>query len=343
MKVTRSLGMTSILLCGIGLAACGGESEDNGSLTVYTAFPEQEAVSYLEAFEEETGIDVNFVRLSGGQILARMQSEEGNPQASVWYGGATEELINASNEGLLEAYEPESASVIPEEHTDDDWMWTPVSLAAVGFASNEDWLAQSGVDAPESWEDLLDESFSDNVSIAHPAASGTAYTVLATLVQLMGEDEAFDYLAELNENIRQYTDTGPAPANNAGLGEVGTGIAMTHDIFAPISEGYPIEISYPEDGTAYEEVGVALINGAPEEEKENAKELIDWTVSKEAQNLIAEHNRLPLDSNAEIPDDAVPLDELNTIDYDGEKAAEMRGELIDRFEEEIVGEGAALD
>ena len=35
--------------------------------------------------------------------------------------------------------------------------------------------------------------------MAHPGTSGTAYTVLATLVQLMGENEAFDYLKQLQK------------------------------------------------------------------------------------------------------------------------------------------------
>ena len=43
------------------------------------------------------------------------------------------------------------------------------------------------------------------IEISHPASSGTAYTILAGLVQHMGEDKAFEYLKALHKNVTQYT------------------------------------------------------------------------------------------------------------------------------------------
>ena len=37
------------------------------------------------------------------------------------------------------------------------------------------------------------------IETSSPATSGTAYTILATVVQLMGEDRAFDYLRALHK------------------------------------------------------------------------------------------------------------------------------------------------
>ena len=52
-------------------------------LTVYTALPETEIPTYFSAFEKETGIKINYIRLSAGEILAKLQAEKSNPQASV--------------------------------------------------------------------------------------------------------------------------------------------------------------------------------------------------------------------------------------------------------------------
>lgn len=341
----------TVIIVVVILSACNSNSEGSGNgnesgsndLTVYSAFPEQEALYYLQEFEAETGINVNFVRLSAGQILARVQSEENNPQASVWYGGPSDTFIAAAQSDLLESYEPEGTDLLPEEFTDDEWNWSPVYVGALGFASNEDWLEREGIEAPTSWDDLLEPEFADNVSIAHPASSGTAYSVLATLVQLKGEEEAFDYLQQLDNNIRQYTQSGSAPANNAGLGEVGTGIAFAHDILAPMQEGYPITLSFPEDGTGYEVGAVALINNGPEEERENAEKFIDWAVGKEAQDLFESSGnyRLPVNSEAAVPEGATPLEELDVIEYDAVWAGEERERLINRFDDEIRGEEAA--
>jgi len=334
----------------IAVVACGnnnsastneGQVEQSNSLTVYTAFPEEEALFYIQEFEEKTGIDTNFVRLSAGQILARIQAEENNPQASIWFGGPSDTFIAGSD--LLEPYEPEGSDVLPKEYSDSNWNWSPVYVGALGFASNEEWLEREGVEAPSSWDDLLKPEFEDNITIAHPASSGTAYSVLATLVQLMGEDEAFEYLGKLDGNIRMYTQSGSAPANNAGLGETGVGISFAHDILAPRSEGYPIELSFPLDGTGYEVGAVSIIKGGPEDEVENAKKFINWAVSKEGQDLYepAGQFRLPVHPEAVVPDGAMPLSELETIEYDAVWAGENREELINKFEEVVRGADAA--
>ena len=65
--------------------------------------------------------------------------------------------------------------------------------------------------------------------MANPNSSGTAYTALATFVQMMGEDQAFDYLQKLHANINQYTKSGSAPIKAAAQGETVVGIVFQHD------------------------------------------------------------------------------------------------------------------
>ena len=112
--------------------------------------------------------------------------------------------------------------------------------------------------------------------MAHPATSGTAYTVLATLIQLKGEDAVWDYLAELNKNMSQYTKSGSAAPNGVALGEAAIALTFSHDGLQPTTEGYPIELSFPTDGTGYEVGAMALIKGGPADEQENAKKFIDF-------------------------------------------------------------------
>jgi len=63
-------------------------------LHLYTAFDTEEAKLYIEVFEEETGIDVQWVRMSSGEVLARIEAEASNPQASVWHAEDFWNLIN---------------------------------------------------------------------------------------------------------------------------------------------------------------------------------------------------------------------------------------------------------
>jgi ABC-type thiamine transport system substrate-binding protein len=85
---------------------------------------------------------------------------------------------------------------------------------------------------PACWANLLDPRFDDDVQVANPNSSGTSCTMLATMVQLMVEDEAFAYLAQLHNNISQYTQSGSAPIRAAATGETAVGIVFMHDAVA---------------------------------------------------------------------------------------------------------------
>ncbi|KIL40794.1 iron ABC transporter substrate-binding protein [Gordoniibacillus kamchatkensis] len=356
-----------VLLLTVGLAACGAGSPGGGAaepkagesakpaeapkaagkeskqLTMYTAYPEEEVVNYAAEFEKATGIKVKYVRLSAGEAFARLQAEKNNPQASVWYGGPSDTFVAAAKEGLLEKYTPQGVDKLPKEYLDKDGYWTPLYVGALAFAVNTDWLKKNNVKAPESWEDLLKPEFKKNISIAHPGASGTAYTVLASLVQMNGEDKAFDYLKKLDANVLQYTKAGAAPAKQAGLGEAAVGISFAHDILKPKSEGYPLTVVFPKEGTGYEVGAVALIKGAPAAEADNAKKFIDWAISKNAQELYDKYKsfRLPVNTEAKVSDGLTKISDLKTIKYDAVWAGEKRKELVNKFNEKIKGQDAA--
>ena len=249
----------------------GGESSGSNELTVYTAFPEAEVAYYFNAFEEATGIKVNALRLSAGEMLTRVAAEKDNPQASLMFGGSTDNYIAASSQGLLEAYQSPELSNTPENYLDPDGVWNPIYVGAIAFACNKDWFADKGYDYPTSWDDLLDPKYQDMIIMAHPATSGTAYTVLATLIQLKGEDAVWDYLKELDKNMSQYTKSGSAAPNGVALGEAAIALTFSHDGLQPTTEGYPIELSFPTDGTGYEVGAMALIKGGPADEQETAK------------------------------------------------------------------------
>ena len=67
-----------------------------------------------------------------------------------------------------------------------------VYAGAIGFGINTELLARKNIAPPACWADLLDQRFKGEIQMANPNSSGTAYVVIATLVQIMGEDPAFD-------------------------------------------------------------------------------------------------------------------------------------------------------
>lgn len=333
------------------LSACGEKktpppATDGGSapvestsktLTVYTAFPEAEVIYYFNKFEEATGIKIESIRLSAGEMLTRVAAEKENPQAALMFGGSTDNYIAAAEQGLLEPYQSPELSATPEAYIDPDGNWNPIYVGAIAFACNKDWFADKGLDYPTSWEDLLDPNFKSEIIMAHPATSGTAYTVLATLIQLMGEDQVWDYLTNLNVNMSQYTKSGSAAPNAVALGEAAIALTFSHDGLQPTAEGYPIELSFPSEGTGYEVGAAALIKGGPADEQANAKQFIDWMCSTDGQGLYAENSsfRVPTNTAAPVADGLVTLDKVSVIDYDAVWAAGVKGQFTEQFETAI--------
>jgi iron(III) transport system substrate-binding protein len=323
----------------------GGQTGDlEDTLTVLCTPQEDWCQVMVAAFEEKTGVDTNYVRLSSGEALARLRASADAPEFSVWWGGPADGFVAANEEGLLETYEsPNADAISAEQKSSEPGVWTGVYVGALGFCSNTAVLEDLGVDVPTSWDDLLDPKLQGQVAMAHPASSGTAYTALFTQVlRLGGEDEAIAYMQDLHNNILQYTSSGAAPAEMAGRGEVAVSIVFSHDCVRNIDAGFEdLEVSFPEEGTGYEIGGVALIANAPEPNA--AKAWIDWSLTAEAQELGAAEAasfQLPTNPDAKVDERSVNLSEVNLVDYDFQAAGEARDELTARFEDEVAAKPA---
>jgi iron(III) transport system substrate-binding protein len=304
-------------------------------LHMYTALDPNEAKIYIEAFTKDTKINVEWVRMSAGEVLTRLKAESKNPQVSFWFGGPSSEFIAGKKEGLLLPYKsPVGAPFLKGNLKDPQDFWTGFYFGAIGFGNNTSWFEKNKLPLPTSWQDLLKPEFKGNISIAYPYTSGTAFTTLATLVQIMGEDKAFDYWKKLDANIHHYNTSGSACITQAGLGEIAIGIAFSHDILAKgTSKGYPIKGSFPSEGTGYEIGGLALIKGGLEPEL--AKKFIDWTLSKRAQELMKVWFRIPLNPQAEIAAGATKATDVKLINYDDEWAGNNNKRLIEKWRQTI--------
>lgn len=330
------------------------------TLTVLCTPQEDWCVAMTQAFEEETGIDTSYVRMSSGESLARIRATQDDPEFSVWWGGPADAFIAAYEEGLIEPYEPELASVLPANAVGVEHAWHGVYIGALGFCSNVELLDELGVEPPTSWDDLLNPALKGNVAMAHPATSGTAFTAFWTVVTLKADeleaqeegagydkegmpteaaiDAAFDYFSQLHQNILQYTRSGAAPGQMAGTGEIAVAIIFSHDCVKLQVEGFEgvVVNTFPEEGTGYEIGGMALIKNAPEPEA--AKVWIEWALTPEAQAIGQTVNSLQLPTNPDTPvsELSVNLSEVNLVDYNFIAAGLNRTAIVERFDAEIA-------
>ncbi|MBI9100976.1 MAG: ABC transporter substrate-binding protein [Spirochaetales bacterium] len=296
----------------------GADSMEYKVLHMYTALDTEEAKLYIDAFTESTGIEVEYVRMGSGEVLARIEAEKENPQASVWFGGSNTSHINAAEKGLLAPYTPNIDFTLSSELHAADHKWNGFYTGAIGFVSNKEFLEKNGLTPPDSWADLLDPAYRGQIEMAYPYTSGTAYTTWATRIQMLGMPGALDWWEKFDANINQYTKSGTACIARVGLGEASVGISFSHDILAKgIAQGYPVVLSFPSEGTGYEVGAISMIKGGTsEKESVEAAMFIDWIYSTEAQNLFKAYFRIPVNPNAEIAEGALKLSDITLIEYD---------------------------
>ena len=338
-KMMKKLMVLAVVLSVLASAVvfAGGSqeagAEDKGKLVFYAGLQEDHAAMIAEEFEAQFGVvETEFVRMSSGEILARLKAEKDNMTASVWYGGPVDGIVAANEEGIIEPYISPEAVNIKEGFADPNGIWTGIYIGYLGFVGNKAILEEKGLEMPTSWNDFLKPEYNQEIVVAHPGSSGTAYTMLATMVQMLGEDKAMEYFKQFSPQVRQYTKSGTAPGRMAGLGETTVGITFLHDAIKYKKEGYTdIIISAPSEGTGYEIGGVALLKNGPDQE--NAKMFIDWVLTKEVQEMGKTVGSFQFLTNKDAmpPEEAMPIKDTELIDYDFQWAGENKKRLVERF------------
>lgn len=296
-----------------------------GELVVYGSCEEDYLAAACTHFEELYGIKVQYQRLSTGEVQAKIEEENGNPSADVWFGGTTDPYNVVAAEGLLEAYEAENAShLLGSQYRDPDGYWYGIYKGILGFMVNKDELARMNLEAPADWQDLLKPEYKGLIWLSNYNTAGTAKLVINTMIQKYGHDEGIQYLVDLDKNIQVYTKSGSGPSKNVGTGECVIGIGFLHDgITQIVDNGYDnVQLIIPSSGTSFEIGATAIFKGA--KHPNAAKLWVEYALSPECVELAAKNGSyqfLVID-DAQQPEQAAEfgLDPENVMDYDFEDA-----------------------
>ena len=307
------------------------------SLTVLSTVDEENARKILGGFTRATGIEVRMTFLSTGVALARLEAERLNPQFDVWFGGPSENHIDAKLRGLTQPYASPGAAALDARFRDKENYWASFYMNPLGFGLNTKVLESRGIKRPTSWQDLLNPGLRGLISASTPQTSGTAYNVVVTLVQLMGEEKAFAYMKQLHPNIQTYTASGTAPARAVAFGEVAIAIQFTPALYQLYFRGYPLLTVFPKEGVGFEAPAISILKGTRREAE--ARRLVDWAISVEGQNALAEQETFffPVTEKAKRQTGLPSLLLIPLINYDIDFAGKNRRRLIDRWVNEVLG------
>ena len=323
MKKPRLLLLAALVL----LAGCAAPEpvpyapEEGQRLVVYTSHKEEVYWPIVKEFEERTGIWVEVVPGGTNELLERIRQEADSPGADVMFGGGAESLDACSD--CFAPYTCAQAEALQPQFRDPEDRWTPFSALPVVLVCNAKLLPPGQA---ADWEDLLSPALRGRIAFADPAVSGSSFTALKTMLLAQRPRDEEELLRAFAENLdgRQLAGSGEVLSAVAG-GSALVGVTLEETALKRIAAGDDLSLVYPAGGTSCVPDASALIQGAPHEE--NAKRFLDFTVSREVQQLLAgQFCRRSV--RGDVASDLPPLEEIPLVDYDVEEAGAGREALL---------------
>jgi iron(III) transport system substrate-binding protein len=292
-------------------------------------------------FQRDTGIRVAMARKSAGEILAQLRAESQNPRTDIWFGASAETHISAAEANLLQPYTSPNMAGLHEwavrVHTMSGGRCVGVSSGAIGLAWNRELMTRKNLPLPRSWADMLNPAYRGEVQLPNPNSSGTAYTIIAGLVQLWDEDRAFAYLRQLHPNVNAYTRSGAAPMQAVSRGETALAVSFNMEVTSMQQAGFPIDLVFPSEGTSYEVACMSIIRGA--RNLTQARRFYDWYLTPAAMDIGPRANQFHTPAHRDAAPDAriADLSKVNLINYDFAAFGDagMRRRLLERWDREI--------
>jgi iron(III) transport system substrate-binding protein len=334
----RLLGRAAMLL-GPVLCAAPVPARAADTLNVYTAWPESLSQPIFKAYTAKTGVPINFIRLSTGELVARATAEKNNPRADVIWGAPGDGFAAAKAAGILEPYKPAAWDRIAPELRDPEAYYVAVSKNTLVFMSNAKLLKEKGLKPPVSWNDLLDPAYKGQIQTADARTSGTALTRILSIYYALGRDEdrTLAYQKQLHKNVQVYTKSGGGCTIPTALGQAMVCIAHMPDAMEAKKKGYDMVITFPREGVAAVIEAVALVKGA--KNREAATRFIDWTFSKDMQDLLDKNEVYMLPT---LPDGSINpavqalMKEAKLLPVDLDWVGKNRKRLVDRWVNEVI-------
>jgi len=257
-------------------------------LLVYTALETDQLKMFKDSIEANVkDVEVRWVRDSTGVITAKLIAEKANPQADLVLGLAATSLLVLEQEGMLTPYSPKGVEALNPRFVDSKKppMWVGMDVWGATICFNTVEAQKRNLPKPETWKDLLKPIYKGQITMPHPASSGTGFLDVTAWLQLYGEAEGWKYMDALHENIAQYVHSGSKPCRQAGAGEFVMGISFEYRANATKASGAPIDLIFPKEGVGWDMEASAIMKSS--KKQDIARRVMDWSATREANEIYA--------------------------------------------------------
>ena len=333
--------MKKLLVCVLALAmllsVCSVVMAED-TLVIYSARNERLNNIVIPAFEAATGIKVEVVTGSTGEINQRVKAEveSGNVTGDIHW--AADETMLDANRDLFEVYVPtENDKLLPAFQNDGTNCFNSAYAEPNVMIVNTAMLEELGVEV-NSYADLTQPQLKGKIISADPANSSSAFQCLIGMLYGMGDgdpmsDKAWEFIDEFLVNLDgKIASSSSQVYNGVANGEYAVGLSYEDPCVELEATGeHPVKVVYATEGVIFPGESVQIIKGAPH--MEAAQKFVDFVLSEESQNAVAaELNLRPL--RAGVPTNAkmIPTEDIKLFDtYSAKYIAEMKPTIVKTY------------
>jgi iron(III) transport system substrate-binding protein len=305
-------------------------AQEEGSLVVYSGFPETAELAIQQAFTDDTGIGVENVRAPTGQLVERILSEAGAGElgADAIRISDIALVTSVDEEGIYAEHMIPNADVYDDQFKHPEGRWYASVTPTMGFSYNTELVSEE--DAPQSWEDMLNPEWQGNLCLGQAGAGGSTFS-LAYFQRKEFGIEYWEQLAAQEPSILSSTAT---VAEENARGECAVGINHQGTTALLANDGAPLQFVFPEDGST---VWPHYLSATAEAPNPNAAKLfLNWSMSLRGQTVTTtaatDYVPHPEAPTPQLNDISFPeFDEIDPYFADNDEWVEVRADWVEEW------------
>lgn len=266
------ISITVVIILVVGFIVINNSKKTDNRVVIYSAAEDEvNAAMKKELKEKFPEYDIVFEFASSGNIATKLASEKTNTIMDIVYD------LEYGSIGKVEDYLDEldyDDSKYQEDFIKNNDKYVPVALSSNAIVINKKALKDKGLEVPKSYNDLLKPEYKGLIAMPNPTVSGTGYIFLKSLVNAMGEEEAYKYFDKLSTNMLEYTSSGLVPVSMLERGEVAIAMGPTSVAARSVTNGYDFDITWFEEGAPYTYYVMSVVKGRLD--KKPVKEVYEY-------------------------------------------------------------------
>ena len=238
-------------------------------------------------------VDVVYQSAGAGKIMAKLAAERqsGHIIADIIWTSEVPDFYQMKADGLLETFRPTAFDELLNPFDDYDGSFTAARLGTLGIVINTDKIS----DPPNSWQDIVNNPiYMNSFGIADPALSGTAYMSVALLEKQFG----WDYFVRLHDNGAIKSKGSGRVIDDTASGNLKACLGVDYITANKIDKGSHLKMVYPKELLMVPSP-IAIFKSS--NNIENAKRFVDYVLSQEAQQKVANAGTVPVRRDIQMP------------------------------------------